>query len=246
MPLPLQDAASPSAQALPRVADTPSCSILLKNPSLEHAAPPSGVRPERACPHLCTPAARPPPPLPCPNAPAFLETPVTLPYSLTVPIQLGVLTRFLLISPLLPATSSPGLFRDTPEKVSFPRSSGHSHPARSGHPCPLLGAQSPQDPEVSAACICSLWVPLPTIHVPLAVPLALQTCHSPATQRLAPSPSGGPLPSTGPPSWVLHNNGGHDSFQGLLLPCPRARIQAQVGQTPAQDPPLTPSGHPEM
>lgn len=27
--------------------------------SLEHAAPPSGVRPERACPHLCTPAAPP-------------------------------------------------------------------------------------------------------------------------------------------------------------------------------------------
>lgn len=96
---------------------SPGCRHSILQHLLSMPPPPSGIRPERACPHLCTPTA---PPRPCPNAPAFLETPVTPPYSLTVPIQLGVLTRFLLISPLLPATSSPGLFRTLLKRSASP------------------------------------------------------------------------------------------------------------------------------
>lgn len=56
---------------------------------------------------------------------AFLETPVAPPYSLPVPIRVGALRHFLLISVLLLASSSLGLCPDTPENAAIPEGSAH-------------------------------------------------------------------------------------------------------------------------
>lgn len=112
----------------------------------------------------------------------------------------GALARLRLILPLPPATSSPGLFRDSPEMSA--------------------------SPEVLASLSSTLWSPMP-IPGPGGVPgLRLQPqargCSSRRTRPLScstsrspepkhtgahPVPVWGLVPGSGPTSWVLCNMG---------------------------------------